>query len=294
MINVIVIGNIEFTKSMIEVMLENATNIVGIITSEKSSWNSDYIDLDEISRLNSIELHRTDDVNGCKTITWIKQKKPDVIFCLGWSRLLADELLKVPVFGVIGYHPSLLPMNRGRHPLIWALALGLDTTGSTFFMIDQGIDSGDIISQSIINIEEDDDAKSLYEKISKEASSQISEIIFNLVNGSLKRVKQDSRMANIWRKRSVEDGKIDWRMSAESIYNLVRALAKPYPGAHFICKQKKYKVWKVCFGNSEASCLEPGKVLEVNNKIISVKCGDGVLKLISVSPELDISAGEYL
>ena len=78
--------------------------------------------------------------------------KPDIIFCFGWSSLIKSEVLNLTKLGVVGYHPAMLPNNRGRHPLIWAKILGLTQTGSTYFFMDEGADTGDILDQSSFEI----------------------------------------------------------------------------------------------------------------------------------------------
>ena len=92
---------------------------------------------------------------------------------MGLSKLINRELLEIPKLGVVGYHPTLLPKNRGRHPLIWALVLGLTQTGSTFFFMDEGADSGPIISQEKVKITKKDTANTLYKKIEITASKQL-------------------------------------------------------------------------------------------------------------------------
>ena len=105
-----------------------------------------------MSRKNNIPVRYTPNINSEEVIGWISNLAPDVIFCFGWSGLLKKELLQIPPMGVIGYHPTALPKNRGRHPITWALNLGLKETASTFFFMDDGIDSGDILSQKKVLI----------------------------------------------------------------------------------------------------------------------------------------------
>ena len=100
--------------------------------------------------------------------------------------------------------------------------------------MDEGADSGDILSQKIISISDEDDALSLYNKVINTAKGQLEEFIPALQNNSYQRLPQDHSLANYWRKRTYKDGEIDWRMSLRNIYNLVRALTRPYVGAHFI------------------------------------------------------------
>ena len=128
--------------------------------------------------------------------------------------------------GVVGYHPAALPANRGRHPLIWALVLGLEKTASTFFFMDEGVDSGDILSQRSITITWDDDARTLYCRVTATALDQIGEFVSALISGNYLRTSQDKSKVSYWRKRESNDGKIDWRMSAKSIHNLVCGLTR--------------------------------------------------------------------
>ena len=115
---------------------------------------------------------------------------PDAIYCFGWSHLLSQEVLRAAPLGCVGYHPALLPWNRGRHPIIWALALGLSQTGSTFFLMDEGADTGDILSQRTVPIEDEDDAGTLYEKLKAVACNQTEEIDAMVAQGHLQGIPQ--------------------------------------------------------------------------------------------------------
>jgi methionyl-tRNA formyltransferase len=196
--------------------------------------------------------------------------------------------------GIIGYHPTALPANRGRHPLIWALALGLKETASSFFFMDEGADSGDILSQEPVAISPTDDAGSLYQRITTTAMSQIRDFIPQLSEGNYTRVQQDHSQANTWRKRSIEDGKIDWRMSADSIHNLVRALTHPYVGAHFIHRERLVKVWRTEIENNISANFEPGKVLSLSDQGILVKAGTEAIWLCEIDPVTAVETGDYL
>jgi methionyl-tRNA formyltransferase len=215
---------------------------------------------------------------------------------MGWSRLIKREILIIPPIGVIGYHPAALPQNRGRHPLIWALVLGIENTGSTFFFMDEGADSGDIINQELIKIDPCDDAGTLYYKVLKVAKKQITKILHSLTIGNYERTPQNHSIANVWRKRTRVDGEIDWRMSAKNIHNLVRGLTKPYIGAHFILNGKEYKVWKSHIADDmRIKNAEPGKLVAIKSGIPYVKCGDCCIALLEVDPDFKfIEEGVYL
>ena len=130
-------------------------------------------------------------INSEESLAWISELNPDVIFCLGWSKLFRRPLLTLTPLGVVGFHPAALPDNRGRHPLIWALILRLNKTASTFFFMDEGVDSGDLISQVSIDIYLSDDAASLYQRVTDVALMQLRDFFPSLASGAIQRIAQD-------------------------------------------------------------------------------------------------------
>lgn len=170
---ILFVGTVEFSYKALEKLIELKAELVGVCTKDKSNFNSDFADLTLLCEENKIPYKFVDDINSKENIEWINTLNPDIIFCFGWSNLIKKELLNLPIMGVIGYHPASLPQNRGRHPLIWALVLGLNQSGSTFFFMQEGADDGDILSQKEFEILYEDDAKSLYNKVSKIALNQI-------------------------------------------------------------------------------------------------------------------------
>ncbi|MCM3596566.1 formyl transferase [Metabacillus idriensis] len=299
---VIVIGCVQFSCQVLKQLLSiqsSAIEIIGVITRRQSKINSDFCSLEPLANANSIPCFIAEGNNQLSMASWLQDMKPDVIYCFGWSYLLKQEILSIPKLGVIGYHPAALPQNRGRHPIIWALSLGLEQTASTFFVMDEGADSGEIISQRFVAIEKTDDAGTLYQKLTETALVQIAEFTKNFAAGTIVKCPQNDSYANYWRKRSFKDGKIDWRMSAEGIYNLVRALTRPYPGAHCMFNDREVKIWKVKIVEDSAFIssiknLEPGKVLKFGNSANVVKCGDGAVQLIEHEFNDLLKEGSYL
>ena len=290
---ILVIGCVKFSSEMLKELISMGENIVGVCTTKSSNFNNDHFNLGIISEKNNIPTSYLEDINSYESIKWIKEKNPDIIFCLGWSRLIKKDLLDYKN-GIIGYHPTALPMNRGRHPLIWALVLGLKKSGSTFFFMDKNADSGDIISQEIFDIENNDDASSLYEKIINISKIQIKDILLNFKTNKITRTTQNNKLSNYWRKRNIKDGEIDWRMSGESIHNLIKALTHPYPGAHFYFGKKEIKVWSSKYIKQSADNIEPGKILNISKNNFKIKTGDGIIQILDWSPKIKIQEGDYL
>ena len=166
-----------------------------------------------------------------------------IIISVPWSKILSSTILSIPRLGCIGYHPTCLPSNRGRHPIIWTIALGLDKTASTFFKMDSSADSGPILSQKIIQLEKGTNASKLYSILTENAIKQVKKIIDTLDQGDIK-FNAQPKEANSWRLRNEEDGKIDWRMTADAIQCLVNSLSHPYLGAHCIYGQENVKIWE--------------------------------------------------
>ena len=266
-----------------------------MITKSEFKFNADFVDLTDICIKNDIDCIYAKNINAPEIKKYIKSKYVDLILCLGWSQLLDKEILEIPRIGSIGFHPAELPMNRGRHPIIWSLVLGLEKTASTLFLMNEMPDMGKILSQEYITIDYKDDARTLYDKVMEKAVIQISKLIKAINNNLIDFKSNDFVEGNTWRKRNKEDGRIDWRMSSRGIYNLVRALTKPYVGAHFVYKDKEYKVWKAreIITNNYKN-IEPGKVIKViSNTNFWVKTEDNIVEVLECD-KICLKEGEYL
>ncbi len=268
--------------------------LVGLITRRASGFNSDFVDLLPLVQGRELPILYADLTEAPDQTRWIAACQPDLVFVVGWSQLLKKDMLEVALLGTIGFHPAALPANRGRHPLVWALALGLDETASSFFLMGEGADDGPLLSQYPVVIEPEDTAQSLYTKILDMIPRQITEIVEGLQHGLLHPEPQDENHASYWRKRSEIDGRIDWRMPARGIYNLIRALARPYPGAEMMVQEGAVKVWCCALEPAAPANAEPGKVLAVEGRSIVVKTGDGAVRLLEHELLKLPSAGDYL
>lgn len=292
---IVFIGCVKSSEMFLQKLVDIQANVVGVVTKKKSKYNSDAADIGKFCEVNGLDYIYTKNANDEETKAYIAKKQPELILCLGWSQLLDDELLRIPSKGCIGFHPAALPNNRGRHPLIWALALGLTETASSLFMLDPQADRGAVISQEKIVIDYEDDATTLYEKVMERAVLQLEDVLINFDDKLRMAYVQKESEGNVWRKRGKSDGQIDWRMSSRNIYNLVRALTKPYVGAHLTYKEQDYKVWKVReIPTQEYLNIEPGKVVEITKEnTIIVKAGENLIEILEMDP-IVISQGEYI
>lgn len=290
-----VIGCVRFSQSMLEELLTiDSVEVRAVVTSEQSAFNADFCNLARTAAPRDIPVFQAQGNDQTALAPWLKSHDIDVMFCLGWPFLLKQEV-RAAASVCVGYHPTLLPRNRGRHPIIWALALGLSETGSTFFVLDDGADSGPILSQERVLIAGDDDAERLYARLEVTARKQIRGLAEGLRIGAAKPVPQDDARATYWRKRGKVDGRIDWRMPADGIHNLVRALARPYVGAHVEHRGLDVKIWKVEVGPGGVADVEPGFVLGGEGDTFHVQCGAGSTLYVRKHEFIQCPArGDYL
>ncbi|MDK2978411.1 MAG: methionyl-tRNA formyltransferase [Bacteroidales bacterium] len=294
---ILFVGCVKSSSVLLQSLLENDKMVVGVVTKKESPYNSDFCDLKPLCVKYGIEPFYTQSINDKATKVFIDTVKPDIIYCFGWSELIDQEVISKAPKGVVGFHPAALPNNKGRHPIIWALVLGLKKTASSFFMIDEKADNGAIISQQEVFINDEDNAGTLYNKVIAKAKVQVLDFTEAFEKDEVIYLDQPDGIGNSWRKRTKKDGKIDFRMSARSIYNLVRGLSKPYIGAHFEFQEKECKVWntEIIVDDQEAYLnIEPGKVLEVYSKgSFLVKTGENLIKITDCD-EISIKIGDYL
>ncbi len=295
-IKIAFIGSVLFSRYLLDSLIKiKFIEIAAVITKKRKKLKSDFCDLSKISKINGLKAYYVNNINSKQSFNILRDADVDYIFCFGWSQLLSKKILNTAKNFAIGYHPSDLPANRGRHPIIWALSLGLKRTSSCFFKLNVKADDGTILSKKNVKISSKDKAKTLYAKLIKVAKSQIRNLTFDLYKKKkLKIIKAKKAKNNFWRKRDYNDGKIDWRMSATSINNLVKALSKPYDGAHFTHKNTDFKVFNSKIIKFNKNNIEPGKILSVKKGNLLVKCGFQALLLNDFKSYKNFKNGEYL
>lgn len=290
------IGCVESSEIFLKTLLEDDVEIAGVITKKESKLNSDFVDLSATVDRYGIPCLYVENINDSKAFEFVRELGPDIGFCLGWSQLLNRNLLDMFPQGVVGFHPAALPSNRGRHPLIWALALGLEETASSFFILEEGADTGRVVSQERVEILYEDNARILYDKVMDIAVVQLKKLWNDICSGSVHAVSNGGQEGNAWRKRGKDDGKIDWRMPGRGIYNLARALSEPYAGAHFEYGGIEYKVWETReIADAGYENIEPGKILNVREgRYFTVKTGNGLIEVLRYDARFMPQLGMYL
>mgnify|MGYP005836357561 CR=1 FL=1 len=229
-----------------------------------------------------IEIFFPENVNDPFWVEKIAAMKPRMLFSFYYRSLLGKKILSLPPLGAYNLHGSLLPAYRGRSPVNWVLVNGETRTGVTLHHMVEKADAGDIVSQMEVPIEFEDTAFTLYRKLCAKAGALLHEILPRLKNGTAPRLPQDPAQASYFGRRTPQDGKIDWRWPALRIYNLIRAVTDPYPGAFaFLPEGEKLWIWWAKPQETPPSVTLTGTV-EIEDEKVYARAGSGRLRLLDV------------
>lgn len=227
--NIILFGGGYKGSVVLSRLIEDKQNVSRIVTFEPDQheviWYNPIRDIASPLNIPVIDYKQV----GLTDI--IKEHAPDVIFVSGWRYKIPQEQYCIPYKGTIVFHDSLLPKYRGFAPMNWAIINGEKEMGVTMFYIAEDIDSGDIIGQRKLKINDYEDAKAVEKRVAVYYRMLISDYLPLIEKGTVKCKPQNHSLATYTCKRLPDDGLIDWTKPTKDIYNLIRGLAHPYPGA---------------------------------------------------------------
>lgn len=199
--------------------------------------------IDDFCIRRRIELTRVGSVNDGESIQAITSQNIDWLFIIGWSQIASRQVLGAPTKGCLGMHPTLLPQGRGRAAIPWAILKGLSQTGLTLFKLDEGVDTGPIAAQEVLQLSADETATSLYRRVADAHKTLIARVWPELTADRIRLRQQDNSMATHWPSRRPADGSISSDMTGVCVDRLVRATTHPYPGAFVDLSDKRYRIW---------------------------------------------------
>ncbi|SFN64203.1 methionyl-tRNA formyltransferase [Nitrosospira briensis] len=217
----------------------------------------------------------------------------DIMVVAAYGIILPSAILSIPRLGCLNVHASLLPRWRGAAPIQRAILAGDRETGITIMQMDRGLDTGAMLLQKSIPIEQDDSAQTLHDKLALLGAQCIVEALAFLQQGKLHAIPQDETAATYASKPEKYEAEIDWRLDAENINRTVRAF-NPRPGAHSRIAGAPMKIWQASTGTDSAG--KPGEIVAVTRHGIVVACGEGslVLEIVQKSGGKKLSAAEFL
>jgi UDP-4-amino-4-deoxy-L-arabinose formyltransferase/UDP-glucuronic acid dehydrogenase (UDP-4-keto-hexauronic acid decarboxylating) len=228
------------------------------------------------------------DVNAPAMVEAMRRIAPDVIFSFYFRQMLGRAILDIPRAGAFNLHGSLLPRYRGRCPVNWVLVRGESETGVTLHRMEIKADSGPILAQARVPIDFTDSARTLFDKMTDAAAALMRETWPRMLRGEITETPQDHAAASYFGGRSQKDGLIDWGRPATAIYNLVRAVTHPYPGAFTLVPggRRLFVWWAEPDEDAPTGGAAPGTVLSPRRPgAIDVATGKGVLRIVRAQAE---------
>jgi methionyl-tRNA formyltransferase len=277
---IVFVGTVEGSRIALEAIIQADFPPVLVITLSPTLAlrHSDYANLEGLAIKANCEIHYTSDINSESVIEKLRKIGPDLCLIVGWSQICNSEFRSIAKLGNIGFHPAPLPRFRGRAVIPWIILQGEETSGSTLFWLDDGIDSGPILMQRLFSIEPDETAQSLYSKNVDNLRHMLPEAIKLIAYGSPPRIAQNASEASYCAKRTPEDGLIDWRSDVQTILRFIRAVGHPYPGAFTYYKGEKFFIdVATSIKDSQKYIGLTGQVQSHTSSGFTVRCGDANL-----------------
>jgi methionyl-tRNA formyltransferase len=286
-LRIVVFGYHTIGYRCLKELLDRGEEICALVTHQDDPHEHVWFEsVVELAQAAGVPVLSPNTPNTPAIVSHITTLQPDLILSFYYRRLLCQALLAIPRLGAINLHGSLLPKYRGRAPVNWVLVNGETHTGVTLhYMIEQA-DAGDIVAQRVVPIAFEDTALTLFEKVAQAALELFRETFPLIKVGHAPRTPQDPARATYFGSRTPDDGRIDWSRSALGLYNLVRAVTTPYPGAFTAYRGKKMYVWSSrLIPTSAGEPWPPGTIVGVQNGGCLVATGEGHLLLTLVQAE---------
>ena len=278
------------------VLLAHKVDVTLVVTHKDNP--AEKIWFDSVMRLaaeHDLPTITPDDPNTADTADRIRALQPDFLFSFYYRHMLKPPLLAIARCGALNMHGSLLPKYRGRVPVNWAVINGESETGATLHYMTAKPDAGDIVDQQAVAILPDDTAADVFQKVTAAAARVLDRSLPALVAGNAPRKPQDLTQGSYYGGRKPEDGRIDWRLPAARIHNLVRGVAPPYPGAFTVIEGKTLHIFRTQLDAAAAPSAEPPHI-RVERGACYATCADGV-KLRVLEMQLDghpFTAADFL
>ena len=291
---IVYLGTPEFSVAPLKKLIDCGYNVVAVVTNKDKPVGRKKIitppPVKVFAMEHNLPVYQYDRIR-LEGVEDIKSLNPDLMITCAFGQILSQEILDIPRFGVVNIHASLLPQYRGASPIHYALLNGEKNTGITIMKTDIGIDTGDIMLQQSVAIDDNETCGELFSKLSTVGADCIVKALELIEGGKAELTKQDNDLATLTKIIKKEDALIDWADSAVNIYNKIRAF-NPSPIAFCYLSGQPFKVYKAHIGNKKG---EIGQILVADNTM-EIACGEGsiVLEVVQKSGGSAMSVSDFL
>ena len=241
-----------------------------------------------------IPVYQPEKVKTDEFTSFLEKMAPDIIIVVAFGQILSQRILDIPKYGCVNVHASLLPRYRGAAPIHWAIINGETETGNTTMYMDKGLDTGDMLLKSHVDITDDMTTEELHDILMLQGGQLLKETVKQIEAGTIKREKQIDEHSCYARMLTKDTGHIDWNQPAQKIHNLIRGL-NSWPGAWSIMNDKNFKIWKSRLSDLSTSG-RPGEVVAATKHGLVVAAGEGCLEIIEIQPpgKKKMQAGDFM
>ncbi len=279
-------GTPDFAVPSLEALLKSGDQVVGVVTQpDRPKGRGQEVipsPIKVVCQREGISMLQPLKMKAPEFMATLRHWEPDVIVVTAFGRILPPAILELPPRGCINVHGSLLPKYRGAGPVQWAVINGERETGITTMMMDEGMDTGDMLLQERVEIRPDDTAGTLALRLAEVGGRLLVETLRQLKAGTLSPQPQDPSLATMAPLLKKEDGLIDWTLPAQDIANRVRGLS-PWPGAYTFVNGERWILWRVGL-SEESRGVVAGTVTQVTKDRVEVATGRGTIQIVEIQP----------
>ncbi len=274
-------GTPHFAATVLEGLYKAGHEIVGVISQPDKPKNRgmrlEPTPVKACAEALGLSVYQPETLRGGAILSYLEEKAPEIIVVVAYGKLLPEYVLSFPKYGCVNMHASLLPKYRGAAPIQWSILNGERETGVTSMHMDKGLDTGDMILRSRVEITESDTAESLHDKLAASAAGLAVETLRQIENGTAPREKQDDAKSTYAPLLTKDLGNVDWTKTSREILNTIRGLF-PWPGAYSYKDGERFKIIEALPAEGKG---KPGEVLENRGKLV-VATGDGAVEILTL------------
>ena len=282
---VVFMGNPEFAIPTLKLLQKSRHDLLAVVSNKPKPMGRGRVlkstPIGQFAKENKIKLIEPDNLNAIGFYNQLKNLEADIFLVVAY-RILPERIIRIPRYGAINLHVSLLPKYRGAAPIQWALMNGDTETGVTVFQINRKVDTGDILVQKKFPIYKDDNMLTLGTRLCKSGAEIMIDAIGKIEKGSAETLKQTQGSVSFAPKITKKMRCINWDWPAIKIHNWVRGLS-PYPSMYTFLNGKNMKVFKTFIEKS--SICKPGEIIKINHDAILIGTGSNLLGLLEIQLE---------
>lgn len=293
---IVFMGTPDFAVGALEALVEAGHEVAAVVTQpDKPKGRGKEMQQTPVkvcALKHNIEVFQPVKIKTPEAVEVLKGYGADLFVVAAFGQILSKEILEMPKFGCVNIHASLLPKYRGAAPIQWAILDGEKETGVTIMQMNEGLDTGDMLTKVIVPIEDTDTGESLFDKLAEAGAKLLIETIPQIEAGTVTPMPQDDSLSTYAKMIKKEMGLIDWKKEAVVLERLVRGM-NSWPSAYTHFNGKNLKVWEAAVEAGNKS-VAAGTVVEVTKDSIKVQTGADLLVLKQIQLEgkkrMDVAA----